>query len=314
MGFRPLFILVCAIAALNAAAVAQALNACAAEAASSHRARIVSLAPSVTETLFEVGAGKDVVGVSESDNYPPEVRKLPKVGTFLTPNIEEIAALRPTLVIGLSSSANQRQIRALGEMGYPTLMVKEDSLADIEQSITIIGDRTGHPRRASAIVGGIKAEIADVHKLLSCVLERRVLMLVGHKPMVAVGRGTFLDELLGLAHADNIADGLSGSWPRVSMEYVIAKRPEVILDGEMGNEPSVPSDFWGQFPMIPAVRNNHIYAYPTDPTLTPGPRVADTLMMLVRMIHPEAFKSHVETARATQTPAPGIVLVSGIAR
>ncbi len=302
------------MAALGAAAISPVAGAHGAENASSSRARIVSLAPSVTETLFAVGAGKDVVGVSEFDDYPPAVRKLPRVGTFLTPNVEAIAALRPTLVIGLANSANQREVHALSEMGYPTLMVKENSIAEIEHSITVIGERTGHPRRANKVVAAIQARINKVRKLMSRVIDRRVLMLVGHEPMVAVGHGTFLGQLLALAHGTNIADGLPGSWPRVSIEYVIAKKPQVILDGQMGTDTSTLGDFWSRFQIIPAVREHRVHGYPTDPTLTPGPRIGQTLMTLVRLIHPEAFASGVVTAeKARSTPAE-IATASDFAR
>src|SRR6202011_6204007 len=93
--------------------------------------RIVSLAPSVTETLFALGAGPEVVGVSQYCDYPPQVRDLPRVGSFLTPNLEAIIALRPTLVVGLELSSDVRQIRALNSMGYPVLLVSDDSLQQI---------------------------------------------------------------------------------------------------------------------------------------------------------------------------------------
>jgi iron complex transport system substrate-binding protein len=302
------------MAALGGAAISPVAGAHGTGNATSSHARIVSLAPSVTETLFAVGAGRDVVGVSEFDNYPPAVRKLPRVGTFLTPNVEAIAALRPTLIIGLANSANQREIHALVEMGYPTLMVKEDSIAEIERSITIIGNRTGHPRQANKVVAGIQNRISKVRRLMSCVIDRRVLMLVGHDPLVAVGRGTFLDQLLALAHGANIADGLPGSWPRISMEYIIAKKPQVILDGQMGTGSSTPGDFWSRFPIIPAVREHRVHGYPTDPTLTPGPRIGETLMMLVRLIHPEAFGSGVVTAEETGPEPARIATASDLAR
>ena len=103
--------------------------------------RIVSLAPSVTETLFALGAGPEVVGVSQYCDYPPQVRDLPRVGSFLTPNLEAIIALRPTLIVGLELSSDVRQIRALNSMGYPVLLVSDDSLQQIETSIEKVGAR-----------------------------------------------------------------------------------------------------------------------------------------------------------------------------
>jgi iron complex transport system substrate-binding protein len=259
--------------------------------------RTVSLAPAITETLFALGAGADVAGVSQYCDYPPEVAKLPKVGTFITPNIEAIAGLRPTIVIGLESSSDLREIRALQTMGYRTLMVNDDSIAGIEASIRTIGGAIGRAREAQALLDRMHLKMAAIEERLHGVPQRRVLMVVGHQPMVAVGRGTYLDELLTMARATNIAAGAAQTWPRLSLEYIIATRPEVILDGQMGSDPISPSSFWAKYPAIPAVRDHRVVGYPEDPTLHPGPRIVQTLEILARLIHPEAFAQ-----RAAVTP------------
>ena len=250
--------------------------------------RIVSLAPSVTETLFALGAGPEVVGVSQYCDYPPQVRDLPRVGSFLTPNLEAILALRPALIVGLELSSNVRQIRALNSMGYPVLLVSDDSLRRIEDSIETIGARIGRQRDADQLVAQLKAQIAAVQERLANVKPRRALMLVGHQPIVAVGAGTYLDELMRLADADNIAEASGEQWPHLSMEFIIAMRPQVILDGAMGTDPAS-SDFWQKYPTIPAVRDHRVLGYPQDPMLHAGPRVGQSLEMIARMIHPEAF-------------------------
>src|ERR1700683_1098275 len=252
--------------------------------------RIVSLVPSVTETLFALGAGDQVVGVSLYDDYPPEATRLPKVGSFLTPNIEAIAALRPTLVIGRGISSNQRELRALHSMGYETLMVNDDSLTQIEQSIRLIGDRIGKHDAANAIVNSIETSVSEVREKLRAFPARRALMLVGHQPIVAVGPGTYLDDLLKIAGAENIADASAQQWPRLSIEYIMAMRPEVILDGQMGSDPHAPSRFWQTYRTIPAVKQDRVIGYPEDPTLHPGPRVGATLERLAKLIHPEAWQ------------------------
>ena len=253
--------------------------------------RIVSLVPSVTETLFALGVGDQVVGVSLYDDYPPAVMKLPKVGSFLTPNLEAIAALRPTIVIGRGISSNQREIRALRALGYETLMIEDDSLPEIEQSIRTIGTRMGKSREADAIIVGIEANVSDVRTRVHPYPARRALMLVGHQPIVAVGPGTFLDDLFKIAGADNIADATTQQWPQLSIEYIVAMRPEVIIDGQMGSDPASPTQFWQAYPTIPAVKNRRVVGYPEDPTLHPGPRVGATLEMIAKLIHPEAWKT-----------------------
>jgi len=260
-------------------------------------ARIVSLAPSVTETLFALGEGGAVVGVSQYCDYPPAAVALPKVGTFLTPNVEAIAALRPDLVVGPSLSSSRREVRALEAMGFPTLTVDDTSLDGIEASIATIGARTGHQRAANDLLRGIRAQIDGVRARLRGARPRRVVMLVGHEPMVAVGRGTFLDDLLHLARAENIADVSQQNWPRLSLEYIMAMRPDVILDGAMGTDADIPRAFWARYPEIPAVREHRVFGYPQDPTLHPGPRVGQALELIARLIHPEAFA---DTAAATR--------------
>ncbi len=272
-----------AVAALCAFALALATPARAAN------MRIVSLAPSVTETLFALGAGPDVVGVSQYCDYPPQVRDLPRVGSFLTPNLEAIIALRPTLVVGLELSSDVRQIRALNSMGYPVLLVSDDSLQQIETSIEKVGARINREAEAHRLVAQIQAQISAVQNRLGNVKPLRALMLVGHQPIVAVGTGTYLDELMRIARADNIAAAVGEQWPHLSMEFIIAMRPEVVLDGSMGSDPSSSNDFWGKYPTIPAVRDHRVVGYAEDPMLHAGPRVGQSLEIIARKIHPEAW-------------------------
>jgi len=253
--------------------------------------RIVSLAPSVTETLFALGAGSEVVGVSQYCDYPPAANRLPRVGSFLMPNLEEIIALRPTLIIGLGLSSDLRQIHALRAIGYPVLLVSDDSLAQIEDSIIRVGREIGRDRDANALVARLGAQVAAVRDRVKDEPLVRVLMVVGHQPMVAVGEGTFLSELLTIARGDNIASASGGQWPQLSLEYIIAMRPDVILDGSMGTDPASPDHFWDRYSSIPAVRNHRVYGYSQDLMLHSGPRVGESLEMIARMIHPNAFES-----------------------
>jgi len=262
--------------------------------------RIVSLAPAVTETLFALGEGGAVVGVSQYCDYPPAATRLPRVGTFLTPNVEAIAALRPDLIIGPGLSSSRHEVRTLEAMGYPTMTVNDSSLYGIEQSITLIGERTAQAQAASRLLGAILAHLDEVRARLKNTRPRTVVMLVGHQPMVAVGHGTFLDDLLHLAGAHNIADLSPQAWPRLSIEYIVAMRPEVILDGEMGSDATTPAGFWARYPTIPAVRDHRVFGYPQDPMLHPGPRVWQSLEILARRIHPEAFAGSSFGSRGTR--------------
>jgi iron complex transport system substrate-binding protein len=260
---------------------------CAASAHAWPGQRIVSLAPSITETLFAIGAGDEVVGVSQYCDYPPQVVSLPKVGSFLTPNIEAIVGLRPALIIGLDTSSNDREIRALQRMGYRVLLVNDNSLAGIEDGIQKIGVLTGHTAQALQLLNSIHTRMRTVRERLKGVAPRKVLMVVGHDPLVAVGGG-YLDQLLQMADCINIASAMGAEWPRLSLEYIIAAAPEVILDGQMGSDPATPSGFWSRYRTIPAVRYHRLSGYPQS-LLHPGPRIGQTLEILASLTHPEIF-------------------------
>jgi iron complex transport system substrate-binding protein len=263
------------------------LGAVCASAASSQR--IVSLTPSVTEMLFAIGAGDQVVGVSQYCDYPPQVARLPRVGSFLTPNLEAIVALRPTLVIGIGLSSETREVRALREMGSDVMLVKDESVGEIEDGIRAIGDRIGRANEARALVASLDAQINRVREQIASMPRDRVLMLVGHEPLIGVGAGTFLDDLLTLANSDNLAASTGQQWPKLNAEFVIAMRPDIILDGQMGSDPASPARYWERYSSVPAVRNHRVYGYPQDPILHAGPRIGTSLHMLAAMIHPRAF-------------------------
>jgi iron complex transport system substrate-binding protein len=182
-----------------------------------------------------------------------------------------------------------RQIRALRETGCSILTIRDDSVAEIEESIREIGRRTDRADAARELLDELNAQIGVVRSRVSKLPRLSVLMLVGHEPLIAVGPGTFLDDLLKLSNADNIADSLGQQWPKLSIEYIIAMKPQVILDGQMGSDPSTPAQFWQKYPSIPAVRNHRVYGYPGDRILHAGPRIGASLEMLAALIHRGAF-------------------------
>ena len=173
-------------------------------------------------------------------------------------------------MIGRGISSNQREIHALSALGYQTLMIGDDSLAQIEESIKTIGQRVGKAQQAAAVIASIEANVNDVRARVQPFPLRRTLMLVGHQPIVAVGPGTFLDDLLKIAGAENIADASAQQWPQLSIEYIVAMRPEVIIDGQMGTDPRSPSRYWDAYPTIPAVTNHRVVGISGGPDAASG--------------------------------------------
>jgi iron complex transport system substrate-binding protein len=255
--------------------------------------RIISLAPSVTETVFALGLGDRLVGVSVYCDYPPAAQQIDRVGTFLTPNVEVIVAKRPDVIIAVPSPGNQTSVQALRRLGLKVVLVDPNSVAEIKESLVTIGRALDHEAAAHALVARIDARIDAVQARLGDAPARKVLMVVGQTPLIAVGTGTFQDELIRMAHGTNLAASAGGTWPRLSIEFAIAAAPEVIIDTSMGNEEQVGAapamDFWKGFPTIPAVRDRHVYGYKAYQVLRPGPRIGEAFEDIARFIHPERF-------------------------
>ena len=255
--------------------------------------RIISLAPSVTETIFALGLGDRLVGVSVYCDYPPAAERIDRVGTFLTPNVEAIVAKRPDVIIAVPSPGNQGSVQVLRRLGLKVVLVDPNTVAEIKTSLVTIGRELDHEAAAQVLVARIDAQIASVQARLDDAPARKVLMVVGQTPLIAVGTGTFQDELIRMAHGDNLAAAAGGSWPRLSIEFAIAAAPQVIIDTSMGNEEQVGAApamaFWKRFPTIPAVRDGHVYGYKAYQVLRPGPRIGEAFEAIARFIHPERF-------------------------
>lgn len=271
--------------------------------------RIVSLAPSVTETVAALGAADWLVGVSVHCDYPPKVRKIERVGTFLSPKVESIVAKKPDVVLAVPSPSNRNPVESLRELGLRVVVVEAETLADIKQSILTIGREIGRDAAAKALVLQIEGRMAEVRARVAGAPRRKVLMVIGHTPLHAVGAGTFLHELIEMAGGINLGAQAAGSWPQLGLELALGAEPEVIIDASMGSEEHVGTagvtDFWKTFPSIPAVRDGRIYAHEEYHLLRPGPRMAEALETLARFIHPERFSqdSVAGTSGAAQVEA-----------
>jgi iron complex transport system substrate-binding protein len=189
--------------------------------------RIVSLAPSITETLFALGAGGQVIGVTDFCNYPPEVQKKHRVGGITNPSIETIISLKPDLIV-LSMEGNVREdFQKLLDLGVPLFVTNPRSLAGINKSIDDLGKLTGKDDNALHLVASMKTR-EDSLRLLPKE-SNRVLLIVSLQPLIVLGSRTFLAELLHLAGGENIAGDSPSTYPTLSREVVVEKNPDVII-------------------------------------------------------------------------------------
>jgi iron complex transport system substrate-binding protein len=270
--------------------------------------RVVSLAPSVTETLFALGAGDEVVGVSTYCDYPPEAAKITRVGSFLTPNIEQIITLKPDVIIGVPTPGNEEPVKTLQGLGFKIVIVPADTVEQTRTSIEMVARALGRNASGRRLIEQFDARLASVRERLRGVPLRRVLMVVGQKPLVAVGSGTFQDELIHMAGGTNVASATRLAWPHLNLEAVIDWAPEVIIDTSMGTEENTQVlEFWKQFPSLPAVREQRLYAYRSYEILRPGPRIPEALEMIARAVHPERYESAVQSPRSKVQDCGGLL-------
>jgi iron complex transport system substrate-binding protein len=254
--------------------------------------RIVSLAPSVTETLFAIGAGDDIVGVSAQCDYPPAASRIDRVGTFLKPNVEAILTKQPDVVIAAPSPTNASFLEALERFGIEVLLVESNSVRETTANILRIAAAVDSTAAGQVLIQRIQREIEATRRRLAGTIPRRVLLVLGQRPFVAAGAGGLQDELIQRAGGVNIAASGVGRWPRLNLEHVIQQQPEVIIDMTIPHErdlATTPLGIWNAFPSVPAVRAGSVYGHPPNLLVRPGPRVAEAIELLARYIHPERF-------------------------
>jgi ABC-type Fe3+-hydroxamate transport system substrate-binding protein len=249
--------------------------------------RIVSTSPSITETLFALGLGDRVVGVSEYCRFPPAVLKLPKVGTFLKPDAEPIAGLRPDLVFvhELSSGIDRR----LAALRIPFVVVDRGTLASVFSAILQIAQAAGEPARGDSLVADIERRLQQVRRGAVDTARPRALFIIGRSPgtltdLVAVGPGSYINDLIEIAGGRNVL-AIHGQpeYPRISMETVLRLDPDVIVDTvDMGETEAerrlrqpINERLWSAYPTLTAVKQRRVHAATTDALVVPGPRVVD---------------------------------------
>jgi iron complex transport system substrate-binding protein len=251
--------------------------------------KIVSLAPSVTETVFALGHGKALVGVTTYCDYPPEAKRIAKIGDFMNPSLEAVATKRPDLVIGVDGATDPAKAREMERLGLKVVLLPLKNLEDILKSARAIGGMIGDPGAGKELAAKISVQVDEVKKRVMRAPQRKVLLIVGYQPLIAVGGRNFIDELITLAGGANITGSAVQPWLNIPDEVVVAKAPDVIIEAGMGSEREKANKRWSDLASVPAVRAGRIYPYPSDKILRPGPRFGEALGELARLIHPECF-------------------------
>jgi iron complex transport system substrate-binding protein len=257
--------------------------------------RIVSMAPSLTETLMALDLEDRIVGVTR---YCPDVAGAEVVGGYFDPNFEAIVALGPDLIVLMQSHDELR--RRFDVLGLDTLQVDQHDVAGVLGSVLAIADRCGVGGRGLEVVTELEAKLAEVSAVVAEVDRPRVLVVVGREPgdgrigsLWAAGNDTFYDDVLRIGGGVNVIRTGGIRYPELSREGILALDPDVILDvvadgGARGLERDVVAADWREFEDLRAVRSGRVYVLLDDFVVIPGPRIVDTVGRVARLLHPEA--------------------------
>jgi len=260
--------------------------------------RVVALAPSNTEILFAVGAGKQVVGRDDFSDYPAEAASLPKIGSLDKQNTEQIVALKPDLVLAAEINS-QEQVKALTDLGLTVYYLSNPkTLEDMYTNLEIIAKLTGHEQETATLIDSLKTRVAAVDEKIKTAAIKPVVFYEldstdPAKPWTA-GTGSFVDALITRAGGVNLtsAAGITDAYPQVSVEQIVSADPDLILLGD-ATWGGVTAESLAQRPgweKLKAVTGKQIYPFDDNIVSRPGPRLVDGLEALAKLLHPELFK------------------------
>lgn len=249
--------------------------------------RIVSLNPTTTEILFAIGAGGRLVGRSEYDIWPEAARAVPSLGAALRPNAEAILGVHPDLVILYAGNDDQPVDARLRELRIPVAGFKIDRVADFERDTRLLGRLLGDSARADSVVAGVDSALARVRRATNALPRLSVFIPVWDRPLMTVGGGSFLTELLSAAGGQNIYAADSGASLTVTLEDVAKRDPDVVLATPEEVETIHRSAAWRA---VRAVRNGRVYAYDTSLVARPSVQLGPAARSLANVLHPGAVR------------------------
>lgn len=258
--------------------------------------KIVSLMPSNTEILFELGAGGEVVGVSDIDDYPENVQKKEKVGGYDGLNTEKIIALKPDLVFSHASSSDMWKdgLKQLEDSGITVFVVENaESFDQVYETIGTIGKATGHSKEASDLVEEMKDKIDGIKKKAKGIKEedqKSVFVEISPSPEIyAAGKNTFMDQMLEAINAKNAVK--EEGWPKLNEEAIVEMNPDVIIANynfvENATDEVMKRKAWKD---ITAVKEKQVYQVDENIVSRPGPRLVEGVEELAKAIYPETFE------------------------
>jgi len=245
--------------------------------------RIVSLNPATTEMLFTIGAGSRVIGRTKYDLYPDSARLVPELGDGLRPNVEAVLGARPDLVILYASQDNRPAARRFRAAGVNTLAIKNDHIADFRRTVSILGAILHDSARAQTVIDSVTRTLARVQNATRGSQRPRVFWHIWDAPLITVGSGSFMDELINIAGATNVYTDITGPSGPITLEDVARRDPDFILAGPVGDSTIRADPRWR---IVRAARSGKVLVVDTLLVARPSVRLGEAAISLANQLHP----------------------------
>ncbi|MBV9242907.1 MAG: cobalamin-binding protein [Acidobacteria bacterium] len=249
--------------------------------------RVVSLAPSVTESVFAVGAGDKLVGDTTYCNYPEQAKAIAKVGDTMNPNMETIVGLKPDIVLVSTASQIEAFTKTLEQNGIAVYVMNPTSLDGVLTDLGKLGDMLGTPEKAGNLVLEIRRRINNVNASLVGADKTTVFVQISKEPLFTTGRDAFLNSVINAAGGRSVTSSVATAFPKLSKETASTLNPEVIILSD-SEDNAAPNE---AFNSSPAVTQKRVYKINADIISRPGPRLVDALEQIAADLHPEVFTS-----------------------
>ena len=249
--------------------------------------RVVSLAPSATELLFAVGLDAEVVGVTTFCDYPPAAKAKPKIGSAIQ-NLEAIIGLRPDLVLAVKSEIVRPDVLAkLDQLKIPLFILAAKTVEEILGHLVTVGGLVGHDREARAVAQRLAERVHMIRRRMASITPVRVFYVINTDPLISIGSGSFIHHMLELAGGTNIIGQTTIPYPKVSLEEVLRRDPEVLLFpvGTSEGIPESEQQRWRKWTALSAVAQNRLRQVKAELANRPGPRVVDGIEAMAQAIH-----------------------------
>jgi iron complex transport system substrate-binding protein len=249
--------------------------------------RIVSLNPTTTEILFTMGAGARLVGRTQYDLWPDSARFVPDLGPGMRPNAEAVIGAKPDLVLLYASEDNRDAARRLRDAGIPTAAFKVDSIAEFDRLTRLLGRMIGDSARGALVADTVMRTLDSVRTVTRGLRRVTVVIPTWYEPLIVIGGGSYLSELVTIAGGRNLYDSIPAPSPAVAFEDIVRRNPEFLL---VGPERARELRTMAKWKTLPAVREGRMLVFDTARVLRPAVRLGEGAVSLVRLLHPEVIR------------------------